>query len=188
MTKLINFGHPVTEHSDDSGCEPIPRQGGCTLAAYSEAKKLPEPFLTDLGLSDTLQSGKPVLQIPYQSAEGVLQAVRFRTGLEKGKNPRFRWRSGDQPCLYGLSQLRSETEVTLVEGESDTHTLLYHGNQRCWSARRQLLEGRAGRTSPSPIQYNLCRHRAGHRRQSSAQGSLRVSPQRPNPHRATGWG
>jgi putative DNA primase/helicase len=127
MSNSINLERPVTHHPEDSGCELITRHGGCTLTAYSIAKKLPEPFLVDLGLSDTLQSGKPVLQMPYRAADGALQAIRYRTSLEKGKESRFRWRLGDAPCLYGLPYLRSEAEVALVEGESDTHTLLYHG-------------------------------------------------------------
>ncbi len=55
--------------------------------------------------------------------------MRFRTALFKGESTdnRFRWRHGSTPCLYGLWELREQRDVVLVEGESDTHTLWWHG-------------------------------------------------------------
>jgi DNA primase len=53
--------------------------------------------------------------------------VRFRIALE---GDRFRWKSGTKPCLYGLNrvdQFKKTGQVTLVEGESDCHTLWCHG-------------------------------------------------------------
>src|SRR4030095_16368467 len=43
---------------------------------------------------------------------------------------RFRWKSGSKPFLYGLDRLQAGTDaghVVLVEGESDAHTLWFHG-------------------------------------------------------------
>jgi hypothetical protein len=101
----------------------------CTLAAYAELKRLPEPFLKELGLSDISYQGAPALRIPYRDLGGTEPAVRFRTALlksEAGDN-RFRWKSGSKPLLYGLWRLRPEPSVVIVEGESDCHTLWYHG-------------------------------------------------------------
>lgn len=101
----------------------------CTLEAYAWVKKLPISLLEELGISETSYRGRPALRIPYQNADGIVQAVRFRMALEKsgGEGKRFCWDPGGQPCLYGLPQLRREGTVTLVEGESDTHTSLHHG-------------------------------------------------------------
>jgi hypothetical protein len=106
---------------------------GCTIATYAEAKRLPEPFLRGLGLTDTFIQGRPTLRIPYFDAQGSEVTVRFRhavggTGDEGGA--RFTWRKGSKPTLYGLwklPQARSAGHVVLAEGESDCHTLWLHG-------------------------------------------------------------
>jgi hypothetical protein len=70
---------------------------------------------------------KPALRIPYLGAGGKALAVRFRIALE---GDRFRWKSGSKPCLYGLNRLAEAQKaghVVLVEGESDCHTLWFHG-------------------------------------------------------------
>jgi len=98
-----------------------------SLAEYAEAKKLPEEFLRGVGLSDKKHNGEPAVRIPYPTEDGDEAAVRYRTSL--GGADRFRWRSGDKPCLYGLPLLAKAREagyVVLVEGESDCHTLWHH--------------------------------------------------------------
>ena len=56
---------------------------------------------------------------------GDTAACRFRIGLE---GDRLRWKSDDKLCLYGLEWLSDEDdELTLVEGESDCHTLWFYG-------------------------------------------------------------
>ena len=53
--------------------------------------------------------------------------MRFRIALS---GDRFRWKSGTKPCLYGLNRLpeaQKAGQVVLVEGESDCHTLWFHG-------------------------------------------------------------
>ena len=65
--------------------------------------------------------------MPYLSAGGELLSVRFRIALQ---GDRFRWKSGVKPCLYGLNRIgdaRKAGQVVLVEGESDCHTLWFHG-------------------------------------------------------------
>jgi len=74
----------------------------------------------------------PAVRVPYMAPDGTEAAVRFRVELEKGDggDRRFRWKSGAKPCLYGLERLeeaRKAGSVLLVEGESDAHTLWYHG-------------------------------------------------------------
>ena len=97
---------------------------GCTLAAYSEAKGLPVPFLQGLGLRDYPYQGQPSVRIPYLTSDGHTACSRFRIALSGDK---FRWKSGAKPCLYGLWRLEVETRhVAIVEGESDCQTLWLH--------------------------------------------------------------
>src|SRR5215210_6429988 len=101
-------------------------RSGLTLPSYADAKKLHLEFLEDLGVSETNYYDRPAVRIPYRNAEGNECAVRIRKALKKGngKDDRFCWESGANLCLYGLPQLRPGKEVTLVEGETDTQTLL----------------------------------------------------------------
>ena len=69
--------------------------------------------------------------VPYR-IRARERAVRFRLGLEKSEegDDRFRWRTGSKAMLYGLwrlEKIRKAGWVVLVEGESDTQTLWYHG-------------------------------------------------------------
>jgi hypothetical protein len=101
---------------------------GCTLAAYSETKRLPISFLRSLGLTQVAYQGAPAVKIPYFAADGAEAAVRFRIALD-GKD-RFRWRKESKPCLYGLNRFAEAVlagSVVLVEGESDCHTLWLAG-------------------------------------------------------------
>src|SRR5262245_11848015 len=101
---------------------------GCTLRDYAEAKKLPIDFLKSLGLRDIHLGDTPVIRIPYQAVDGSEASVRFRSAL-KGDN-RFKWRKGSKASLYGLNRLGEAREagtITLVEGESDCHTLWHSG-------------------------------------------------------------
>jgi hypothetical protein len=100
---------------------------GCSLSAYAQAKHLPETFLKEIGLTEVSFHGTPAVRIPYRHIGGE-PAVRFRTALEKTEEDnRFRWKSGSKPLLYGLWRMCCEPSVVLVEGESDCHTLWYHG-------------------------------------------------------------
>jgi hypothetical protein len=105
------------------------QQSRCTLATYAEHKRLPEPFLRELGLSDIPYQGSPALRIPYRDLCGTEPAVRFRTALVKSEagDNRFSWRKGSKPLLYGQWRLRPEPSVVIVEGESDCHTLWHYG-------------------------------------------------------------
>jgi hypothetical protein len=104
----------------------------CNLESYAQAKGLPEEYLKKLGLSDRKYQGKPAVRIPYLAENGEETAVRFRIALAKSEEDdgRFRWRTGSKTILYGLwrlAKIRKAGWVVLVEGESDTQTLWYHG-------------------------------------------------------------
>jgi hypothetical protein len=106
--------------SDRAGVQP----GGCTLAAYAEAKRLPFEFLVSHGLRDFTYMRASAISIPYFAADGGEPSIRFRIALD-GPD-KFRWRKGSEARLYGLHRLadaRKAGFVVIVEGESDTHTL-----------------------------------------------------------------
>jgi putative DNA primase/helicase len=106
---------------------------GCTLTQYAEAKQLPVRFLCGMGLSDATYSNAPAVRVPYRNTPGKDVAIRFRRAIHKpahGDDTRFAWRKGSRLCLYGLDRLQAARDagsVVIVEGESDCHTLWFHG-------------------------------------------------------------
>ena len=125
---------PRPESPEKVGARRLPQKSmpadpdapGLTLEQYASAKALPIDFLKTCGLSEFIYEGKPAVRMPYLGGGGEQLAVRFRTALE---GDRFRWKSGTNPCLYGLnriSEARKAGHVVLVEGESDCHTLWFH--------------------------------------------------------------
>jgi hypothetical protein len=108
---------------------------GCTLVAYAAAKRLPPSSLRMFGLSEITYQNAPAVRIPYRDRAGLDRSVRFRVEVAKrpdGTDNRFRWKSGSKMLLYGLWRLDAERDkkqsaIALVEGESDCHTLWYHG-------------------------------------------------------------
>lgn len=96
-----------------------------TVEDYAAVKKLPVDFLRKLGL----QNSKTGITIPYMDESGARISSRQRYG-DTGSGPRFTWTRGSKVNLYGLwklAQVREAGYVVLVEGESDSHTLWYHG-------------------------------------------------------------
>ena len=105
---------------------PTVEQFGCTLEEYAKIKKLPIDFLRSLGISTIDYCSQKALRILYYDAAGKELAVRMRIALE-GRN-KFRLRKGDKLTLYIPQLLPTPYEYgVLVEGESDCHTLWYHG-------------------------------------------------------------
>ncbi len=101
---------------------------GLTLLQYAAHLKLPIEFLEGLALRDGLWYGLPAVVIPYYDVDGSVVRERFRIALT---GARFRWGSGDRIVPYGLDRLadaRQAEAIVIVEGESDCHTLWYHGN------------------------------------------------------------
>lgn len=105
------------------------QRSGFTVADYAEWKRLPISFLNEIGVTDCKHPHYgPVVRISYNDEQGEEGTVRFRL-MGRG-NDRFRWRKGSKPTLYGLDRLQAARDVgyvVLVEGESDCHTLWYHG-------------------------------------------------------------
>jgi hypothetical protein len=100
---------------------------GLTLDQYAAAKNIPAELLRAVGLTEISYDRKPALRIPYYGMAGEERAVRFRVAL---RGDRFRWKSGSKPFLYGLHRIEEALKaghVALVEGESDCHTLWFHG-------------------------------------------------------------
>ncbi len=96
-----------------------------SLAQYSQDKRLPVDFLRSLGLTDRRYNGGIAVRIPYRDAAGEEVAVRYRIAATGDK---FRWNKGAKLIPYGLDRLdRTRGYVHIVEGESDCHTLWYHG-------------------------------------------------------------
>ena len=114
----------VNPSSNRATAQPLP---GLTLQDYADAKRLPVDFLRSCGLSEFTYEGRPAVRIPYLGETGEALAVRFRIAMD---GDRFRWKSGSKPQLYGLNRIeeaRKAGHVVLVEGESDVHTLWFHG-------------------------------------------------------------
>ncbi len=102
--------------------------GGCTLDAYARAKGLDVGFLADLGITELRRDGATRLRVPYRDTAGETVAVRYRLALAGAD--RFRWQTKAKPIPYGLWRLddaRTAGYLTLVEGESDCHTLWQAG-------------------------------------------------------------
>jgi primase-like protein len=110
-------------------CPPDQHCNRATLRVYASRKQLPESFLRSLDVTEIRYLNDPALRIPYFDRAGNEVAVRIRLYMDKAGNRdrRFAWRKGDKPRLYGLCRLGSPEYVVLVEGESDCHTLWFHG-------------------------------------------------------------
>ncbi len=96
-----------------------------TIEDYAIAKKLPPEFLRELGL----RNGRTGITIPYMDESGARISSRQRYGDTRG-GPRFSWTKGSKVNLYGLwrlADIRKAGYVVLLEGESDSHTLWFHG-------------------------------------------------------------
>lgn len=107
----------VTELRPKSGPPP-------TLAELAQHKRLPVEFLRSLGWCD----GRQGVEMPYRQRDRSLHRTKIRT-LLTGKNP-YTWGPGEGMIAYepdGGALARQERYLVLVEGETDTATLLYAG-------------------------------------------------------------
>jgi DNA polymerase I-like protein with 3'-5' exonuclease and polymerase domains len=95
------------------------------LAALAAHKALPVNFLESLGLHDLRHGG---VGIPYREGGGRVVAVKERTALAAKDGSR--WPLLTPLMAYGEDRLEEGAAAgyrTLVEGESDSWTLWYHG-------------------------------------------------------------
>ena len=153
-----------------------------TLEAYAASKLIPVDFLRGAGVSEITYLGAPAVRIPYLGPDGSEAAIRFRVGLSG--EPRFRWRSGSKPLLYGLSRLdaaRRAGRVLLVEGESCAQTLWLHGYPALGLPGAEPVAGGPGRGAPR-------RHRRGLRRARARRGRQRLLALMEGRACATGFG
>ncbi len=121
MTDLFNKENVCSSYPPIQG-EQVSRSR-CTLSDYSSAKNLPEDFLKSIGIGESTYKGRTKLIVPYFDENGELTCNRYRLNMAGDK--KFAWEKGAHPCLYGLWRLKDYPgdSVTLVEGESDSHTL-----------------------------------------------------------------
>lgn len=92
-----------------------------TVEDYAREKHLDMRLLRLLKVKDS----KGRIEIPYADEDGTVIRTRYR---HAGKQ--FRWSSGDELCLYGLwrmDKIRRAGYTVLVEGESDTQSLIQLG-------------------------------------------------------------
>jgi hypothetical protein len=95
-----------------------------TVAMLAKAKRLPVPFLKELGLRD-VASG---VEIPYYGPTGEEIAAKRRAALKAADGSY--WPRGLPLAAYGQWRLDAANKVgflLLVEGESDCWTLWHHG-------------------------------------------------------------
>jgi hypothetical protein len=106
---------------------------GVTVARYALAKRLPPAFLKQhFKLQTVRRKGQFAVEMPAFDMDGQLVSTNYRMNLTKtdGIDDRFQRAKGDAAIPYGLWRLAEARErgyLTLVEGESDVHTLAYHG-------------------------------------------------------------
>lgn len=113
------------EPSNVTELRPKERGQQATLEEFAKHKRLPVDFLKSLGWSDA-QAG---IAQPYRTREGALHCTRMRRGLTI-KDGVWWTPSGTELVAYepdGGALAKQERYTILVEGESDTATLLYTG-------------------------------------------------------------
>jgi len=98
-----------------------------TLEDYSKEKKLPIEFLTQKCNMRQEDKNNRYISIYYADEKSNIISVRKR--FHPKKKNRFAWVTGAKIIPYGLWRIDEfcEDYIILVEGESDTQTLWYHG-------------------------------------------------------------
>jgi AAA domain len=103
-----------------------PRSPGITLAELARSKGLPAAWLAQtLGWYDLPSGG---VGLPYRDETGKTRHVKRRMAMQ-AKDGSY-WPKGIPLMAYGLEALAAAREagyLLLVEGETDTATLRYHG-------------------------------------------------------------
>ena len=119
------MGERARERERESEQEPV----GLTRAAFAEHKGLSEYQLAAWGVSDGIVAGRRAVLFAYAARDGSRGRTRIRLSIA-GKG-RFRWEGGDTPLIAyepdGGALARLQRRLIIVEGESDTLTLLSAG-------------------------------------------------------------
>jgi DNA polymerase-1 len=106
---------------------------GVTVERYALGKRLPPEFLKEkFKLNTVVRKGQFCVEMPAFDEEGQPIATNYRMKFTKtdGIDDRFQRAKGDSAIPYGLWRLpeaRRQGYVTIVEGESDVHTLSLYG-------------------------------------------------------------
>lgn len=118
----------ASPNEEDTGKKPKGSgMASYSLKEYSLNKQIPEEWLSERCRMETARDrdGGTYLKIPYYDESGDM--VTFR---KRYRNKQFRWKYGSSGriTLYGawlLPEIRKAGYAAIVEGESDTQTLLY---------------------------------------------------------------
>ena len=104
---------------------------GCTLQQYAAKTNLPVEFLKKFHLRTHSRLNTEVLLIPWLDENGKEVNRHYRIAVS-GKS-KFRWdkNKSSKGYLYNIDEVDPKKDSTLVicEGESDVHTLAFHGYQ-----------------------------------------------------------
>lgn len=107
----------------------IESETGLTRTAFCAHKQLNEAQCAAWGVSGGIVSGKRAVTFAYRARDGSAGRTRIRLSIS-GKG-RFRWEGGDTPLIAyepdGGTLARHQSRLIVVEGESDTLTLLSAG-------------------------------------------------------------
>ncbi|MBY0279124.1 hypothetical protein K2Z84_27640 [Candidatus Binatia bacterium] len=118
---------PDTSQTESAEPAASAKPAGLCLADYAAAKGLDLNFLARLGVTEIAGKGSRSVRLPYNDERGQQVSTRRRIALV-GRD-RFLWTKGSKVIPYGLWKLDHAREcgrITIVEGESDCHTLWQH--------------------------------------------------------------
>jgi hypothetical protein len=104
-----------------------PASTSLTLVEFCDAKRLDAATLHNFGVNERSHFGRPALEFTYPTLDGGHARTRLRTALGKDG---FRWLGQGDVAAYTPDRCalaREERFAVLVEGESDTLTLLCAG-------------------------------------------------------------
>lgn len=120
------LGLKMTDLFPPSSLSPLPHSG-LSLVEFAREKKLPWRYLVNQGVIEDPQGG---LRIHYYNLDGTL-APRHRIRTDSIAKKGSYWNQKPGNALpFGLEQLieaHQQKFLILVEGETDTLTLHYHG-------------------------------------------------------------
>ena len=128
------LGMPVSEFfpSEENGRSTGPHQKEprttLTLSELAGHTALPVDVLTFYGARDAIRYGYSCVEFDYRRRDGSLARTHQRIGL---KGERFKWKDESRDIIAyepdGGELARAQKFLVIVEGESDTITLLFTG-------------------------------------------------------------
>lgn len=102
------------------------KKRGITLDELATNKSLPIEFLREMGCEEGEFKGAKIVNIAYHGGRTRVRK-RLKDEVINGKPvSRFTWASGEEPIRVYRPRENKQENLCIVEGESDTWTLLYH--------------------------------------------------------------